>query len=141
MSSWCALNVSYEDDTTSDDVDTWLSQVNSYQNSSDGFDVLLSVFTHGEEHGAVIVHLVELAKEAGETECVVSVAGNDTADIFTVKYYDGDGAMVEEWSGDLHGYDPFHRENDVVPLMQQVEDDLGRRPDLGGNYAAIGGDE
>lgn len=94
MSSWCALNVAYEGDPESDDVDTFLSQVSAYENPNDGFDLILTVFTHGEDHGEVITHLQELANEVGETECMVSVAGNDTADIFSFKQHE-DGGVVE----------------------------------------------
>lgn len=137
MSQWVALNVAYEDDVDSDDIDTFLSRVSAYDHPNDGFDVLLTVFTshlNTDRRSAVIHRLRDMAAGAGNPECEVSIRGGDTSDVFTAKLH---GDESSEWSNTYgEGWGIQHNSGQ---MLDDIEADIGRRPDLGGNYTSVHG--
>lgn len=131
MSQWTALNVAFEGEWNSPD----LSDTHAYQmeHPNEGFDLLLSMFRHGEDRGEITGKFLELAKGCGKIECAVTVSGGDTSDCFTFNLYDGN--LVEKSWSNTHGvgYMAVDYESDG-DILDRIENDIGRRPSFGGNY-------
>jgi len=130
MSQWTALNVACDGEWNSPDLSD--NRANQIEHPNEGFDLLLSMFRHGEDRGEVTAMFHEIAKRCGEIECVVSVSGGDTSDCFTFNLYDGN-LIERSWSNTKGlGRDVDYESDEHI--LDRIEDDIGRRPFFGGNH-------
>lgn len=130
MSSWTALNVAYDGEW--ERPDAFLSEVTVRLHPHDDFDVLLDVFQQGER---VTDHLFEMAAEGGDLACVVAVSGSDTSGRFTFTQLDETGEPIDTWGSPSHTEDGgFAEQPTHGNTIDQIEAEIGRRPDMGGNY-------
>ena len=128
MSSWVALNVAYDGEWEMPDL--FLSRITATEHPNEGFDLLMYVFEGGDRGTRALDEMRDIALEHGIVEELVSVKGNDTSGIFRFKQLSRDGEVLETWSS---GTKVFGTE-DIRPVEQRVEDEIGRRPVYGGNY-------
>lgn len=130
MSSWTTLNVAYDGDWEMPEL--FLSRVWIGEHPNEGFDILMYVFQRGEDLGEVKSFFQETAEEYGDTECLVTVSGSDTSDVFTFELVE-DGCVQDSWSNTASsGFDVSYESDGDI--LDRIEDDLGRRPSFGGNY-------
>lgn len=138
MSRWCALNIAYEEDIEPKDIDTFLSQVNAYEHPNEGFDVLLSVFTShidADRTSEVVIRLLEMATKVGTPECLVSIRGGDTSDHFTAVLHNEAGDITSRWDNSYG--EGWNIQHDSEKMLNEIQYEIGRRPDLGGNYTNV----
>ncbi len=122
MSTWTALNVKYAGEYEMPEA--FLSTVSVRNHPGDGFDVILDVHRRGDR---VESHILQMAKTGGEIDCCVVVSGSDTSDMFTFTQVDNNGAEINRWSD----REDLMRDKRVY---ERIEEDIGLRPDYGGNY-------
>lgn len=128
MSSWTALNVKYDGEYTKPDA--FLSEVRVRDHPNDGFDVILDVYQVGNR---VETYLYDMAEGGGTIEDAILVTGNDTSCMFTFKLIDHHGETIKKWTD----WNDIDRERRVY---ERIEDEIGRRPDYGGNYRGFSND-
>lgn len=133
MSSWTALNIAYEGDWEMPEL--FLYKITAKRHPNDGFDLLLYAYEGGDRGERALSMMRELAHDHGTPVELVSVAGSDTSGRFTLKQWK-DGETVESWgSPSVREDDGFDVQPSHGSTRDKIEEEIGRRPDFGGNYA------
>ena len=129
MSSWVALNVAYDDEWEMPDL--FLSRITATEHPNEGFDLLMYVFEGGDRGTRALDEMRDIALEHGIVADLVTVKGSDTSGMFTFRQITRDGDVVATWRS---GVTVFGSE-DLRPVEERIEDEIGRRPVYGGNYS------
>lgn len=135
MTAWVALNVAYASDMWQKP-DGFLREITIESHPESGFDVLMSAYENGARGERAIEVMRKLAVQSGRVDEFVSVSGSDTSGQFILKHLEADGYEVTKWcSPSLRGDSPGEVQATHGQTLDIIEESIGRRPSLGGNYA------